>query len=553
MFGTIRKHQTWLWAIIITLTIISFVIFFSPYARMDSGRGRSMDRGTIYGKKVTDQEFIDAWKESHLHQFMMSGRWPEEDKRGQEAERTAYQWLLLVRKQQQLGIDVSDDAAAKMGRQMIGAFQRLGVNSPQMFFEKILQPKGYSVDDFERFVRHFVGIQELISTEGLAGTLLPPAEIKGLYQRDNQQLATEAAFFWSSNYLGQVNPAPETLTQFYSNRVATYAIPERVQVDYVKFNVTNYLPAAESSITNLNEVVENNYQRMGTNALAGAKSPEEAKAKLREQILRQQALFIARSNANQFLKRVDAMTPAKPENLKTIAAAENLPVQVSAPFDKEAGPKDLEVGQDFTKAAFGLSNDEPYSQVILGMDGAYVLAYNKVLPRETPSFDQVKDQVTNDYKRLQSMMLAQQAARSFHQTLTNALAQGKPFTNICAEANVKVTDLPPFSISTQSLPEVEEVVPLSQLKQAAFGTSPGKASPAFSTSQGAVILYVKAKLPLDPAKLQTDLATYTAQVRRKWQQEAFDDWLRKETERALRDTPFFRPQTPAPTGTAAKS
>src|SRR5512135_1820762 len=125
MFGTIRKHQKWLWAIIITLTIISFVIFFSPYSRMDSGRGRSGDRGTIYGKKVTDQEFIDAWKESHLHQFVMTGRWPEEDKRGSEPERTAYQWLLLVRKQQQAGIEISDEAAAKMGRQMMRAFERL--------------------------------------------------------------------------------------------------------------------------------------------------------------------------------------------------------------------------------------------------------------------------------------------------------------------------------------------------------------------------------------------------------------------------------------------
>jgi len=42
MFGTIRKHQTWLWAIIITLTIISFVIYFGPQSRVSQGRA---DRG----------------------------------------------------------------------------------------------------------------------------------------------------------------------------------------------------------------------------------------------------------------------------------------------------------------------------------------------------------------------------------------------------------------------------------------------------------------------------------------------------------------------------
>ena len=38
MFGTIRKHQTWLWAVIITLTIISFVVFFSPYSKLNNER-----------------------------------------------------------------------------------------------------------------------------------------------------------------------------------------------------------------------------------------------------------------------------------------------------------------------------------------------------------------------------------------------------------------------------------------------------------------------------------------------------------------------------------
>ena len=145
-------------------------------------------------------------------------------------------------------------------------------------------------------------------------------------------------------------------------------------------------------------------------------------------------------------------------------------------------------------------------------------------------------------------MLAQQAARAFHQTLTNGLAEGKAFTNLCAAANVKAMELPPFAISTRSLPQVEEVIPLNQLKQAAFSTQPGKASPFFGTSEGAAIVFVKAKLPLDAAKMSTNLPTYTAQLRRNRQQEAFDEWLRRESERGLRDTPLTRPQPPPKMG-----
>ena len=553
MFGTIRKHQTWLWAIIITLTIISFVIFFSPYAQMDDSRGGRADFGSVLGRKVTEQDYINALKEAQLHWFTRSGRWPEEDRQsGFNSEAQAYQWLLLVRKQQEMNIDVSDESAARMGRQIIRAFERFGVSSPQLFLDKILRPKGYPVDDFERFVRHFVGIQEMISSAGLSGTLIPPAEAKALYERYHQELSTAAVFFWTTNYTAAVTASPEALTQSYTNRLATsYAIPERVQVEYVRFNVTNYFPAVEATLTNMTELVEANYQRLGTNAFPDAKNVEEVKTKLRQGILHQAAMSFARSNAYHFANQLFTMSPVTNANLKILAASNNIPVQVSAPFDREDGPKDLEVGEEFTKAAWKLNEEEPYSQVIQGQDGAYVLALAKHLPREIPTFEQVRDRVEADYKRMQAMMLAQQAARNFHQALTNGLAEGKPFTNICAAANVQPVDIPPFSISTRSLPQIDSSL-LGQLKNAAFSTQPGKASPFFGMSQGAAIVYVKAKLPVDSAKLQTELPAYTAQLRRERQQEAFDDWLRKESERGLRDTPLNRPQPQPKTGGAAK-
>jgi hypothetical protein len=553
MFGTIRKHQTWLWAIIITLTIISFVIFFSPYARMDNSRGGRADFGVVLGRKVTEQDYINALKEAQLHWFTRSGRWPEEDRQsGFNSEAQAYQWLLLVRKQQEMNIDVSDESAARMGRQIIRAFERFGVSSPQLFLDKILRPKGYSVDDFERFVRHFVGIQEMITSAGLSGTLIPPAEAKALYERYHQELSTAAVFFWTTNYTAAVSATPEALTLYYSNRLATsYAIPERVQVEYVRFNVTNYFPAVEATLTNMTELVEANYQRLGTNAFPDAKNVEEVKAKLRQGILHQAAMSFARSNAYHFANQLFTMSPVTNANLRILAASNNIPVQVSPPFDREDGPKDLEVGEEFTKAAWKLNEEEPYSQVIQGQDGAYVMALVKHLPREIPTFEQVRDRVEADYKRMQAMMLAQQAARNFHQALTNGLAEGKPFTNICAAANVQPVDIPPFSISTRSLPQIDSSL-LGQLKNAAFSTQPGKASPFFGTSQGAAIVYVQAKLPVDSAKLQTELPAYTAQLRRERQQEAFDDWLRKESERGLRDTPLNRPQPQPKTGGAAK-
>ena len=105
-------------------------------------------------------------------------------------------------------------------------------------------------------------------------------------------------------------------------------------------------------------------------------------------------------------------------------------------------------------------------------------------------------------------------------------------------------DKPPFL--------AEEFAPLGQLKQAAFSTKPGQVSSYHPTAEGGFILYVKDKLPIDPQKEQADMPTFLTALRRSRQQEAFDDWFRKEAERGLRDTPLAKPQ-PSAIGSAAKS
>ena len=74
----------------------------------------------------------------------MTGNWPDDEarKQGGEIERETYQWLLLIQKQQQLGIHISTDAVAQAARAMISQFQRAGITSPEMFIKQVLQPRG---------------------------------------------------------------------------------------------------------------------------------------------------------------------------------------------------------------------------------------------------------------------------------------------------------------------------------------------------------------------------------------------------------------------------
>jgi peptidyl-prolyl cis-trans isomerase D len=552
MFGTFRKHQTWLWAIIIAAIIVSFVYYFSPASKMNNSRSGPVNLGSINGERVSQEEFVNARREVYLQFFFRNGgRWPTDDakKMGFDPERETYQWLLLIQKEEQLGIHIGSDVVAQVARNMLTPFQRDGVSSPAIFVEKVLQPQGLQVEDFERFVRHYLGIQELIATIGLSGELVTPQEAKALYEREHEELATEAVFFSVSNYLASVTATPEAISQFYSNRLANYRLPDQVQVSYVKFGISNLLAAAEAELikTNLAEMIEANYQRLGTNYFRDAKTPEETKTKIREELIRGRALAEARKKALEFAGPLFDMKPVRAENLEALARTNGLKVGLSAPFDREDGPKDLEVNPDFLKAAFKLTPDEPFAGPLIGKDGAYVIALNKKIPSEIPPLDQIRARVAADYKYNQAMILARTAGVASYKTLTNGLTQGKSFSAICNEAKLKPVELPPFSLSTRSLPEVEDRISLdgrNGLKQIAFSTPSGQVSEFQATSDGGIIVYVKSRLPLDVAKMTAELPAFVASVRQNRQNEAFNEWFRKEMEKGLRDTPLARQQQP---------
>ena len=193
--------------------------------------------GSINGERISEEEYIKARQEVFLRTFFTTGNWPDEEarKQGGEIERDTYQWLLLIQKQNQLGIHISTDVVAQAAKAMISQFQRAGINSPEMFIKQVLKPRGFGADDLERFVRHYIGVQELIATIGLGGKLVTPQEVRDLYKREHEEVATAAVFFSASNYLAGVTAPPDAVMQFYTNRQAIYRIPDRVQVSYVKF------------------------------------------------------------------------------------------------------------------------------------------------------------------------------------------------------------------------------------------------------------------------------------------------------------------------------
>jgi hypothetical protein len=309
-------------------------------------------------------------------------------------------------------------------------------------------------------------------------------------------------------------------------------------------------------MTNLDQKIEEAYNQNTTNFLRELKvaTLDEAKVKIRDQQRKEYEIKKSAEKARAFgrdLYERNEKNPLGETNLLELAKEKNVVSGISTPFDSKNPPKELNVTANFADAAFALSTND-FSRPLLGEDAIYIIALEKKIPSEVPSLDQVRDKVIADYKFSQAMSQARIHGVNFAETLTNSLAQGKSFADVCAEQKVTLVELPPFSLSTRELPQAEEHLTMNQLKQIAFSTSPGKASPFQPTLEGGLVFYVKAKLPISPEKLKQDLPNYITLARQTRQNEAFNDWFRKEAERGLRDVPLRREQ-PQGTQRASKS
>lgn len=558
MIHTIRKHSKWLLYIVAFLVIFSFVFFMSigPAGNRGNGGGSMVSTnasGEIYGQKITEDMYDTMKKDVYLDYLFNYGNWPEQNaETADQLRQRIYVRMMMIEKAKQLGIHVTDEQAETVAA---GSFLRspalqraLHLRRDQTlpmneFVGQILAPQGMDASDFETFVRNDLAIEQLQTVYGLSGELLTPQEATNEYVREFQEYSAQVIFFSASNYLGRVSVTPKDAAEFYTNYMSEYRVPPRVQVSYVLFSVTNYFAEAQREIgtTNLDMQVTNAFmQSGGMQAVPDAKTTNEAMAEIRNILLRQQGLHDAVTQAYIFAQSVFSMTPVSPQNLATVAAQKGLTVGRPAPFAADFGPSEFTAPAAFTEAAFGLTPDSPFSRPIAGPEGVYILALEGNLPAEIPPLEKIESKVTEDLKMRLATITAQRVGTNFAHVLPMQMATGKSFQAVGFANGLEPLVLSPFSLATQDVPELGGHATANQVKEVALTTPVGSASGFIPTDDGGFILYVQSQLPVDEGKMSSEMAEFTAELRQRRSDQAFNDWVQHEANREMRDTPLMR-------------
>lgn len=559
MIGTIRKYSKWLTIPLFTLVIISFLFFMSTIGTHNSGGGGggTVDTnkigGEIYGQKVTPDMYYRAYHDVDLNFLFRYGQWASQNPNQNAVMQEAYIQMMFIQKASQVGIHVSDDEAQQEAAARLRSpelLRALGVEGQSSipfgtFVDRVLKPENLTAADFETYIRDDLAMGQLQLTYGLPGVLITPQEAAAEYVREYQELSSQIVFFSASNFLSHVRISPDEVGLYYTNYMANYRLPERVQVSYVEFSASNYLGQAEKELTNLDTQVAALFDRYGTNATPGATTPDAAKAQIRHVLLVRQGLSDAADQAGDFARAVfnvsnSANKAPSVDDLSSVARQKGLPVQTPAPFSADYGPEEFTAPPAFVSQAFRLTPDSPISEPVVGTYSVYVMALDTSLPSEIPSLSQIHDKVLHDMQLQEATVMAQRVGTNFVHNLFVQMASGKSFAASCIAEGFEPQALPSFSLATEEMPELGNHTTLKQLQQVSLMTPVGMASPFVPTDDGGFVLYAESRQPIDQSKMAADLPQFTAQLRQQREIQIFTDWYQREANKQLATTPLAR-------------
>jgi hypothetical protein len=524
---------------------------FSPNSRNSGGGGQDTapsgaNLGAVFGEAITPEQLTGAMREARIVLRRNSGQWPEmNDENRKQLTQIADQQLLLDAELQQFHITVTPDAAARYTKIFLGVKPTDSV-PPERIMDavaRLVHEGNISLDDFDNFIRHQAGQDYLISLLGMNGDLITPQEAAVFYRRENAPVQTEFVSFPASNFLSSVHPTAQDLEDYYTKRQADYRLPDRIQVHYVAFDLSNYTAKAEKELgTNLNDHIDEEYYQAGADSFKDASgkqlSAEAAKAKIRKQNIDYTALNDAVKDANSLLNDLsqghDDDHPYTTNDIVTLANARHLTVKTTEPFDEKTGPEDLAIFPKSLPILFSLRADDPddkeHSMIyapspILGENGVYIACLANRIPSEVQPLSAVKKQVEADYKEDQALELAKAAGDRFQKALQEGLSQGKTFTTMCAAQFIRSQKLTPFSLTTESIPEITDKAEFEQLQDVVGKMHPGQVSPFIPIADGGFFVYYKGDLPVDESAMQRNFPAFLARMRQRLQIAAFSAWF----------------------------
>ena len=481
------------WGLFILLVAFAFVAM--DMATTDGAPQETISDvlGTIFEEDITRGEFLSSYRNVYLIYSIMTGEALQIDEETDLAlTEAAWNRLAVLKKVKEIGYTATPDQIIDtikslpiFQNQQTGGYDANVYNS---FVDNFLTSMGMTAKDFERAYAENIILEQASLAAG-QNAIVTEEETIETYHLLNDLITLDTALIPKKKKLAKRVNQNEA-EEFYNNNKSLFEMPERVAIDYVIFDISEYIDSADVSEEMIIQSYSNNIENYRLNNELDSENiiKYQELTEVRSDIESNLKLSIARQTA--FMKADTLVAALSNEDSDFYEESEALGKEVfkdMKPFTLNESLGNIDNTAAFTTAAFNLdlTPNQYYSDPVVGSDHIYVIALKERLPAYVPNFEEVADIAL----KLAQEQIEENAYNAFvndtFEKIESLLSEGKSFKEA-----IKSTRL-----SSKTLKPYNSQIPLDHPKAAilmeqTYLLDSGQLAPPIQTEDGVLISFV---------------------------------------------------------------
>ncbi len=490
-------RNKWAWGAVAVFFCVMFV-GSDIVANLAGGGGQVVGAGLLGGKEVEFSEFS-----TFLADEQINDRRSQVAKSSAELNRAAWEALAAYRTAKAAGIEVSD---AQLRQTIENMFASQGGFDFQNYSMMLQMNLGLTPEVFETYLRRQMTVREGLDRALLGSAVwASPMEVDQLVADMTDAFTVRVASFTQDKKAADaVKLDEEGLKKWYDANTNSLALPERINIRFVKFDATKPEILAKMTVTedDLRDYYDANsdkYPSTDTNDVSGVKKFEVVKDEIEKELRLIEAVNFFETNLNLRVYGDVKKLESGKSRLDVLAAEEKLPVKTSGWFSLEGSL----VEGFMVSAASVLPGAKNFLEVVAELDpsvedlrygiitsdrAVWLIEKGETSPAHLPTFAEAREKIVVPAMR-------DAKAEAFKRTVEDVAAKGVnailATKDVTTNVTFSVTDIKPNTFKDQ----MSVVRAAAKLKQ-------GEVSEFTLTGPGRAILVVCEKRePGDAAKV----------------------------------------------------
>lgn len=411
---TFQHHFKTIFAVLLAITIISFIFTIGASPGIGRGDRRMVDREFFGYNLSLGTESARLMGDAQLSASLQLGSLG-----GVEAEQIqqyAFNRAASLYLADQWHIPAATPAEIKEAitklRMFSGPNGEFDAKAYDQFRANLKSSQRSTTEaDIARVLSDDVRVEKVNKLVAGPGYVLP-RDIKLQLERadTNWTLATATADY--AAFKPDIKPTDAELTKFFEDNSFRYEVPPRVVLSYVDFPSTQFVGSVTVTEADVRAFYDANPARFPkppevkpadakVPTPAATPNPDADFAAVRPQVeatlrLERAQKLAIKAASDLALALFEAKVPNGPA-LEQLIAGRKLQLKPLAPFSHSEGPAELGHAPEIADEAFKLNKDRYVSDALPSPTGAVVLVWKDLQASRKPLFSEVRDKVSADY------------------------------------------------------------------------------------------------------------------------------------------------------------